>query len=191
MDMCWVLIGPPGAGKGTQGVRLAEVLAARYFSVGHLLRDESTASSEEGRQLRAIIDVGEVVPTDLLMPVLEKAMADLSDTQSVIIDFAVTSEQCVLLDKMLAQYGRTIGAVFMLDVPYDELRMRLLTRGRPDDTPDLIERRFAIYKREIAPVLKYYEEKDLLRVVDGSGPLEVVTSRLQDRLASIQSRGAK
>jgi adenylate kinase len=167
-------------------VRLAEALDAHFFSVGALLRAAVSTQTPLGQQIEPILNAGEVVPTALLLPILEEATAGVPNERPIILDFAGTGEQCAALDEMLARHGRAICATLVIEAPHAELLARLLSRGRTDDTPSLIEERFAVYEREIVPVYTYYQEQGSLHVVDGSGDPEVVTERL---LAQIQSLG--
>jgi adenylate kinase len=186
IGLAFILLGPPGAGKGIQGLRLAERLRAHFFSAGDLLRAAVTAGGALGQQLEPILDAGGVVPSDLLMPILEKAVASIADNRPIIFDFAGTREQCIALDEMLARYDRKICAVFLIYVPREELRTRLIARVRADDKPELIEERFAIYEREIVSVRAYYEERNLLHVVDGNGTPEEVTDRLLAHMEGVR-----
>lgn len=178
-ENAYVLLGPPGAGKGTQAARLVEALDGTHLSTGEILRAAVKATTELGLQVAPLLTAGHLVPTKLLLPILEEAFVALPDDEPVLFDgFPRSLEQAIELDKMLARHDRALSDVFLLDVPREELFDRLLSRGRADDTPEVIEERLDIYQQEIGPLRDYYEEHDLLRVVDGTGTPEEVTERL-------------
>ncbi|MDQ4077714.1 MAG: adenylate kinase [Chloroflexota bacterium] len=175
----YVLLGPPGSGKGTQAANLVEALDGTHLSTGELLRAAVEEETELGRKVEPLLSAGQLVPTRLLLPILEEAFATVPEEEPVIFDgFPRRLEQAIELDKMLARHDRALSDVFLLDVPREELFDRLLGRGRADDRRAVIEERLDIYQQEIEPLRDYYEERDLLRVVDGTGAPEEVTERL-------------
>ncbi len=175
----YVLLGPPGAGKGTQAATVTKRLHAAHLSTGELLRAAIAEGSELGQQVETIVASGKLVPTSVLLPLLEEALARVPDDQRVLFDgYPRSHEQAVELDRQLPTHGRALDLVLLLDVPHEELKARLMARGRGDDTPEVIQDRLDIYEQEIAPLRAYYEERGLLRVVDGSGSPDEVAARL-------------
>jgi len=174
----FVLLGPPGAGKSTQGVRLSQLLEGTFFSTGNLLREEVNSQSALGQRIETIINAGGTVTEGLLLPVLEKTMTRISYGHIAILDFAGTGEQCAALDEMLVKYSRAVFASLIFEIPPSESRARLIARGRTDDEIEMIDKRLTLYEQEIVPVRRYYTERGLLRIVDGIGTSEEVTERL-------------
>lgn len=178
----FVLLGPPGAGKSTQGVRLSRLLEGTFFSTGDLLREEVNSQNALGQQIESIINIGGTVPEELLLPVLEKAITSMPHGHIAMLDFAGTGDQCATLDEMLAKYSRAVFASLLLEVPLPESRARLIARGRVDDKIEMIDKRFALYQRETVPAHEYYREQRLLYMIDGCGTPEEVTERLLARI---------
>jgi adenylate kinase len=180
---CYVLMGPPGAGKGTQAMRLTERLQAVHLSTGEMLRAIVAGESELGRQIAAILDAGELVEDDAMVQMVRERVAGVEDEQAILFDgFPRTRPQAEALDEILAQEARRLAAALLIEVPHEELIERLLARGRRDDKREVIEERVEIYKRETLPLRTYYAERGLLRVVDGSGTVEQVTQRLLEAI---------
>ncbi len=176
-----MLLGPPGAGKGTQAQRLATTLGAAHLSSGEVLRQAVAEGTDLGKQVAALLDGGQLVPTELLAPLLEERVAGLPAEQPILFDgFPRSEPQARLLDEMLARQGRRVNAVLCLDVPHAHLHERLLARRRGDDLPEVIAERLNVYERETAPLLEWYRARDLLRVVDGTGTPDAVAERVHE-----------
>lgn len=179
----YILLGPPGAGKGTQATRLTERLHAAHLSTGELLRAAIDEGNEVGKRVASIVASGKLVPTSVLIPLLEGAIERVPDDQRVLFDgYPRSREQAHELDRQLPGHGREIDLVLLLEVPQAELMERLLARGRSDDLPEVIQDRLDIYEKEIAPLRAYYEERGLLRAIDGSGNPDEVAARLLDAI---------
>lgn len=183
----FVLLGPPGAGKSTQGLHLSLAIEGNFLSTGDLLREEVNSPSTLGQQIESIINDGGTVSTNLLLPVLEKAAAKMSPGDTAILDFAGTGDQCTVLDEMLARYGRAVFASLLLEVPPSESRVRLIARGRVDDKIEMIDKRLAVYQSETVLTGEYYRERGLLHAIDGCGTPEEVTERLLARIRSLRN----
>jgi adenylate kinase len=179
MSKCIIILGPPGSGKSTQGKKLAQsIVGAHFISVGALLREASHSNDIAGIAIKNIIKNGGTVTSDLLIPVLGKAISQNRNADLLIIDFAGTVEQSKLLDNILATHGYTDIIAILLKVPLPILRKRLIVREREDDKTDLVSIRFLIYQEEILPVCKYYQDKGSLQVVNGNSSPEIITNKI-------------
>jgi len=171
-----VLLGPPGAGKGTQAVKLAEKLGVPQISTGDLFRHNISTGTELGLQAKTYLDAGDLVPAELTNALVDDRLSDDDVTGGFILDgFPRTVEQAEALHGMLARRGLALDAVLEFRVPEDELVQRLKGRGRADDTEDVIRNRFRVYRDETAPLLDYYSRE--LKTVDAVGELDEVFAR--------------
>ena len=166
-----VIFGPPGAGKGTQGVRLEEKLGVTHLATGDMLRAEVAAGSDLGKQARQFMDKGELVPDDLIINMIKSR---LQAGGGMILDgFPRTITQAEALDQALSEAGQPLDRSVFFRVDRDELVKRLLNRaqeeGRSDDTPETIMRRMDVYEQQTAPVLDYYKSAGLVVEIDGTG----------------------
>ena len=178
-----IFMGPPGVGKGTQAKRLAERNGWVQLSTGDLFRDHLKRSTPLGVLAQRYMDRGEYVPDDVTIDMVREFIDALPTGTRVMFDgFPRTVAQAEALEALLAQRGRSIGRVLLLDVPRDELVRRILARsrseGRADDTPEVIARRFDVYAEQTQPVVEHYEQVGRVRRVDGLGDVDVVTDRL-------------
>ena len=171
-----VLLGPPGAGKGTQAVRLAENLGVPHISTGDLFRHNITNGTPLGVRAKHYLDAGELVPTSLTNDLVDDRLNDADVAGGFILDgYPRTSDQAKALHDMLERRGLKLDAVVEFRVPEEVLVERLASRGRADDTEAVIRNRFRVYRDETAPLLDYYEHE--LRTVDAVGGLDEVFSR--------------
>lgn len=173
------MLGPPGSGKGTQARRLAAAAAVAHVSVGALLRAEMEAGSDLGRRVSDLVDAGELVDDETVIAVVAGALAEHAD--GWILDGAPrTIEQALLLAPTLE--GEQPATVICLDVATDEIRARLVARAetedRSDDTPEVIEHRIATWAEESPPLLDRYRRAGLLVMVDGTGSVDDIASRV-------------
>jgi adenylate kinase len=178
-----IFMGPPGVGKGTQAKRLAEKNGWVQLSTGDLFRDHLKRSSPLGELAQRYMDRGEYVPDDVTIDMVREFIDALPKTTRVMFDgFPRTVQQAEALEALLAERGRSIGRVLLIDVPRDELVRRILNRsraeGRADDTPEVIARRFDVYAEQTQPVVDRYEALGRVRRVDGLGDVDTVTKRL-------------
>jgi adenylate kinase len=179
-----VLLGPPGAGKGTQGVRLAEALGITHLATGDLLRAEVAAGSELGKLAKSYMDRGDLVPDDVIIGMIKSRLSGRGGESGMVLDgFPRTVTQAEALDAALKQSGQPLDRVIYFDVGRDELVKRLINRakeqGRSDDTPETIERRMDVYEKQTAPVLEYYRRSGQVREIDGMGVPGEVFERLK------------
>jgi adenylate kinase len=170
------LLGPPGSGKGTQAARLRDSHGYVALSTGDLLREARAAGTELGRRAQAYMDRGELVPDDVVVDLLREAIAGHDGSPVLLDGFPRTVAQADALAGALADHGRELTAVVLVDVPDDVVAERISGRaqGREDDRPETVRERLRVYHRETEPLIDYYEERGLLTRVDGArGPDEV------------------
>jgi adenylate kinase len=171
-----VLLGPPGAGKGTQAVKLAEKLGVPQISTGDLFRHNISTGTELGVEAKKYLDAGELVPASLTNALVDDRLNDADAADGFILDgFPRSVEQAEALAQMLAKRGVKLDAVVEFRVPEDELVERLKGRGRADDTEDVIRNRMKVYQSETAPLLDFYGAD--VQTVDAVGPLDEVFAR--------------
>jgi adenylate kinase len=184
-----LLIGPPGAGKGTQAVKLAEAFSIPAISTGDIFRENVKNETELGTQAKAFMDRGEYVP-DSLTNALVRDRLDWDDAvNGFLLDgYPRTADQVVELDSILSDKGESLNAVVLITADSDEVVRRLLGRaaeqGRADDTEDVIRRRLEVYAEQTAPLIEVYSKRNLVVEVDGLGAVEEVTKRILDALAA-------
>ena len=171
-----VLLGPPGAGKGTQAERLAEKLGIPQISTGELFRRNIDNGTKLGLEAKRYLDAGDLVPSDLTNQLVEERLSEADAANGFILDgYPRSLEQAKALHEMLGRRGTDIDAVLEFRVSQDELFQRLKGRGRADDTDDVILNRMKVYRDETAPLLEYYSDK--LKTVDAVGTVDEVFAR--------------
>jgi adenylate kinase len=171
-----VLLGPPGAGKGTQAEKLAEKLGVPHVSTGDLFRRNISNETELGLEAKKYLDAGDLVPAALTNALVDDRLDDADATEGFILDgYPRSVEQAEALREMLAKRDRLLDAVVEFRVSEDELLARLKGRGRADDTEDVILNRMKVYRDETAPLLDYYQGE--LKTVDAVGSLDEVFAR--------------
>ncbi|WP_237569937.1 adenylate kinase [Mycolicibacterium lacusdiani] len=171
-----VLLGPPGAGKGTQAEKLAEKLAIPHISTGDLFRHNITNETELGIEAKKYLDAGDLVPATLTNALVDDRLDDSDVAEGFILDgYPRSVEQAEALSEMLAKRNLKLDAVVEFRVSEDELLSRLKSRGRADDTEDVILNRMKVYRDETAPLLDYYADE--LKTVDAVGSLDEVFAR--------------
>jgi adenylate kinase len=176
-----VLVGPPGAGKGTQAERLAERLDVPHISTGDLFRANLAQQTALGVEAKRYMDAGDLVPDSVTVEMVRARLGDDDAIKGFLLDgFPRTISQAESLEAILEERGEELDAVIELQVPEDELVARLLARGRSDDTEDVIRRRQQVYRDETSPLLAHYSEK--LVSVDAVGSVEEITDRVTEAL---------
>ena len=183
-----LLIGTPGAGKGTQAQRLSETFGIPAISTGDIFRLNVKNETELGKQAKAFMDRGEYVPDSLTNELVRDRLSHADATDGFLLDgHPRTADQVEELDDILAEKNQQLDAVVMLSADVDEVVRRLLNRaveqGRADDTEEVIRHRLDVYEEQTAPLISVYAARDLVITVDGLGEVAEVTKRIVDALA--------
>ena len=189
MSACMVLLGPPGAGKGTQAARIGERLGIPAISTGDIFRAHVAGSTELGRRARAYMDRGEYVPDSVTNAMVADRLAEDDAASGFLLDgYPRTAAQVDALDDMLSERGEALDVVVEITADADAVVERLLGRaaeqGRADDTEPVIRRRLEVYAEATAPLAAIYEGRGLLLRVDGMGGIDEVTDRIMAALAA-------
>ncbi|WP_116041435.1 adenylate kinase [Amycolatopsis palatopharyngis] len=176
-----VLVGPPGAGKGTQATALSEKLGVPHISTGDLFRAHVGEQTPLGQEAKRYLDSGELVPDSVTNEMVRERLNEPDAKAGFLLDgFPRNTRQAGVLGEMLAESDTALDAVIQLQVAEDVVVQRLLSRGRSDDTEDVIRRRQQVYASETAPLFEHYS--DILVTVDGVGDVDEVSSRVLDAL---------
>jgi adenylate kinase len=180
-----IIMGPPGVGKGTQAKALAQENGWVQLSTGEVFRDHIRRQTDLGRRVKGYLERGEYVPDDVTIRMVRAKLEDISPSTRVLFDgFPRTVAQAEALDRLAEEMGRQVGAVLLLDAPREELVARLNGRAiaerRADDTPEIIANRLEVYDEQTRPVIAYYEDRALVRRVNGVGSAKEVTARLRE-----------
>ena len=186
-----LIVGPPGAGKGTQSARLIEAYGIPAIATGDIFRANIKNQTELGTKVKAIIDAGDYVPDSLTNDLVANRLKEADALDGFLLDgYPRTLDQLHFLDGILSEDGAALDAVIQLVVDPNEVVSRLLKRahedGRTDDTEDTIRHRQSLYQRETAPLIAVYGERGLVIEIDALGPVDEVTERIT---ASLEARG--
>ncbi|GAB4480531.1 MAG: adenylate kinase [Anaerolineae bacterium] len=188
-----ILLGPPGSGKGTQAVRLAEALGLAHISTGDLFRAMRSDDTPLARRVQEIMARGDLVPDDVVLEMVTERLARPDCAKGVILDgFPRTIAQADALNAMLTeQFNGRVTVALQLKVSEAEVVARIKGRAekenRPDDTEEVARERFRVYQEQTAPLIDYYQTRGLLEVIDGERPIDAITP---DLLAAIRRRQA-
>lgn len=197
--MIIVLFGPPAAGKGTQAKRIHEKYAVAHLSTGDMLRAAIAQGTEVGKKAKALMDRGDLVPDEVVIGIIAERMLDKDCAKGVVFDgFPRTLGQAKALDDMLVGKKRAVNHVLVMDVDQVQLTKRVENRAaearakgeavRKDDDPVVFKDRLAVYNRDTAPILPYYEAQRKIRRVDGMKSIDAVTAQI-DALLSDEKSG--
>lgn len=178
-----LIIGPPGAGKGTQAVKISEQLSIPAISTGDIFRKNIKEETELGKEAKSYIDAGNLVPDSVTNNMVRSRLAEADAQDGFLLDgYPRNIEQVHELDTILAENDQEIDLVLLLIADNDELVERLLGRaaeqGRTDDNEEVIRHRLEVYEKETAPLLSIYRERGLIREVNGLGEINEVADRL-------------
>lgn len=188
-----VLLGPPGAGKGTQAQRIAARYGIPHVSTGDILRGNVRSGTDLGREAQAYMDRGDLVPDDLVNRMVFDRLGADDARQGFLLDgYPRNVAQAKELDAHLEAEQQSLTAVLRFDVPFDELARRVLGRaaeeGRTDDSEEIVRNRLEVYRTQTAPLETFYGERGLLHAVDAVGSIEDVSARALAVLAGLESR---
>lgn len=184
-----VLIGPPGAGKGTQCQRLTELLRVPHLSTGEMLRAAVRAGTSEGLEAARFMQAGQLVPDPLIVGMVSARLQSPDCRAGCLLDgFPRTLPQAETLDDMLERRAISLDGVIELAVPREELVRRMLARGRADDDPEIFSRRIASFEEQTAPLLDYYGRQGKLASVDGLGTADEIFERIRLAVARFRRR---
>jgi adenylate kinase len=183
-------MGPPGAGKGTQAVRIAERFGIPAISTGDIFRNNIKDGTDLGKRVEAILKSGGYVPDEMTNAVIQDRLGWVDAAPGFLLDgYPRTPGQVDFLDQVLAAHGHAVDGVIELTVDEDALVSRLLKRaeieGRADDTEEVIRERMAIYHKETAPLIAIYEDHGVLVKIDGTGNVDEVTERVTKAVESM------
>jgi adenylate kinase len=182
-----LLIGAPGAGKGTQAERLSERFGITHVSSGDLLRQHVKEQTALGQTIKSYVDQGDLVPDAVVMDMLRKPVVAAAEAGGYVLDgFPRTVEQAKAAFQVAQALGAEVQAAVHLDVPHRELVRRLLSRGRgSDDIEEVIEHRLQVYLDNTVPLLDYYAGREWMFAVDGAQPPDAVHEEIVARLKKL------
>ncbi|PID64163.1 MAG: adenylate kinase [Gammaproteobacteria bacterium] len=178
-----IILGAPGAGKGTQSEEIVKHFDLKHLSTGDMLRAEIEAGSELGLAAKTVMDKGELVSDKIILGMVESQIRN-SGKGMLFDGFPRTTVQAEGLDKLLKSLDSGIDHVVLLDVDNEEIVERMLARGRDDDNEETIRNRLEVFNNQTAPLVEYYRDQDKLSTVVGSGSVEEIFARVQKVLAS-------
>lgn len=184
-----LLIGPPGAGKGTQAQRLSQALGVPAISTGDIFREHLRAETALGLQAKAFMDAGDNVPDSLTNDLVRDRLSQPDAAAGFLLDgYPRTIDQVRALDEVLAESGAAMDAVVELvadpDVVVERLKKRAVDQGRADDDEAVVRHRLDVYAQQTAPLIGVYAERGQLAKVDGLGDIAEVTERIESALAA-------
>jgi adenylate kinase len=185
------MVGPPGAGKGTQSSRLSEQYGIPAIATGDIFRSNIKDQTPLGVEVKAIVDAGDYVPDSLTNALVTSRLEEPDARNGFLLDgYPRTLDQVAYLDELLARDGQSLDAVIQLVADQDEvvsrLRKRAVEQGRTDDTEEAIRHRQQVYLRETIPLIEVYRDRGLLIEVDGLGDIDDVSSRIA---SALEARG--
>lgn len=178
-----VIFGAPGSGKGTQSERIVEKYGINHISTGDVLRAEIKNGTELGKTAKGYIDQGQLIPDELMIDILASVFDSFKDSKGVIFDgFPRTIAQAEALKKMLAERGQDVSVMLDLEVPEDELMVRLIKRGkdsgRADDNEETIKKRLHVYHSQTAPLIDWYKNEKKYQHINGLGTMEGIFAEI-------------
>ena len=177
-----LFLGAPGAGKGTQAELLSQTNSYLHLSTGELLRKEIEMNTILGREVKDIINKGELVSDELVLKIVKQNLN--KDNKGWILDgYPRNLSQAHSLNEVLMEINQPLEVVFYLDIPEEVLVKRLLLRGRKDDNEETIRTRVEIYKKTTEPLIKYFRDLSLLEYIDANRDLNIISSDIKQKMA--------
>ena len=190
MPLNILLLGPQGAGKGTQAKRIAGEFGVPHIASGEILRSEMSAGTALGLRVKDVYDRGDLVSDDLMIELIRTRLEQADTENGFILDgFPRTTVQAEALDEMFGEIGRNFSVVFSLQIPdnvsFERLRLRAQLEGRADDTDEGIRRRLENYHRETEPLIEYYRVRGNLVTIHGERSESEVFAEIQSALEQV------
>lgn len=187
-----ILVGPPGAGKGTQAKLLSALIKRPHISTGEMLRAASQSSTDFGRSVKEVIDSGKLVSDELMIEIVKKRLSESDCSNGYILDgFPRTLAQASSLDSMLSELGQELDGVLFFEISEEELFNRLEARrqieARADDGVDTQKARIKVYSEQTAPLIEFYKKKKLLLTIPSNGSVEQVQVAVSAAVAGLSS----
>jgi adenylate kinase len=188
-----VILGLPGAGKGTQAKRISAETGIPHIATGDMLREAMDSETEMGVRIKPTYDAGDLVPDDLMIELIRERLSASDTSDGFILDgFPRNVAQAEALDRMLDEIDRLLLTILYFQVPdelaVERLHVRALQEGRTDDTPEIIRHRLEVFHKKTEPVVEYYRSKGILVGIHAERPIDAVFAEVQEVLETASTR---